>query len=177
MVLVSARSGDVEPLTLKGLQQNSASRWRWSDHLVSDDIMDLVRRDTDRGLSISKRARYHVPREEINLNPAAGKRKRQTRVVRLKVAIRLFFWPWWRRARPVQRGYSVLRVVQAVPLRLLCLFGYSTHASRLCPPERTLNYGRQNRWRAVDWENFGGGRKTDAGVLYGVGQAATIQQS
>ena len=53
----------------------------------------------------------------------------------------------------------------------LALFGASvvgqgTHASRLCP-ERTLNYRTlKNRWRAGLGKP--GGRKTDAGVLYGV---------
>ncbi|STG55450.1 siroheme synthase [includes: uroporphyrinogen-III C-methyltransferase; precorrin-2 dehydrogenase;sirohydrochlorin ferrochelatase] [Escherichia coli] len=59
------------------------------DRLVSDDIMNLVRRDADR-VFVGKRAGYHcVPQEEINqiLLREAQKGKR---VVRLKAAIRLF---------------------------------------------------------------------------------------
>jgi uroporphyrin-III C-methyltransferase/precorrin-2 dehydrogenase/sirohydrochlorin ferrochelatase len=51
------------------------------DRLVSDDIMNLVRRDADR-VFVGKRAGYCVPQEEINqilLREAQGKR-----VVRLK---------------------------------------------------------------------------------------------
>ncbi len=47
---------------------------------------------------------------------------------------------------------------------LLCLFGYSAHASRLCP-ERTLNYWTLKTGGELDWENRR--QKTDAGVLYG----------
>lgn len=58
------------------------------DRLVSDDIMNLVRRDADR-VFVGKRSGYHcVPQEEINqilLREARGGK----RVVRLKVAIRL----------------------------------------------------------------------------------------
>ncbi|WP_264768650.1 SAM-dependent methyltransferase, partial [Klebsiella pneumoniae] len=75
--------GDAGLLTLKGLQQIQQADIVVYDRLVSDDIMNLVRRDADR-VFVGKRAGYHcVPQEEINqiLLREAQKGKR---VVRLK---------------------------------------------------------------------------------------------
>ncbi|WP_409258388.1 SAM-dependent methyltransferase, partial [Klebsiella pneumoniae] len=83
VVVVGAGPGDAGLLTLKGLQQIQQADVVVYDRLVSDDIMNLVRRDADR-VFVGKRAGYHcVPQEEINqiLLREAQKGKR---VVRLK---------------------------------------------------------------------------------------------
>lgn len=83
VVLVGAGPGDAGLLTLKGLQQIQRADVVVYDRLVSDDIMNLVRRDADR-VFVGKRSGYHcVPQEEINqilLREAQGGK----RVVRLK---------------------------------------------------------------------------------------------
>ncbi|RWR01786.1 sirohydrochlorin ferrochelatase [[Pantoea] beijingensis] len=83
IVLVGAGPGDSGLLTLRGLQVMQQADVVLYDHLVSNDILDLVRRDADR-ICVGKRAGAHsVAQEETNrlLVSLAQKGKR---VVRLK---------------------------------------------------------------------------------------------
>ncbi|EIB96937.1 siroheme synthase CysG [Pantoea anthophila] len=81
--LVGAGPGDSGLLTLRGLQVMQLADVVLYDHLVSEEVLDLVRRDADR-ICVGKRASAHtLPQEEINqlLVSLALKGKR---VVRLK---------------------------------------------------------------------------------------------
>ncbi|MGM1198678.1 uroporphyrinogen-III C-methyltransferase, partial [Klebsiella pneumoniae] len=83
VVLVGAGPGDAGLLTLKGLQQIQQADVVVYDRLVSDDIMNLVRRDGDR-VFVGKRSGYHcVPQEEIN-QILLREAQKGRRVVRLK---------------------------------------------------------------------------------------------
>lgn len=70
-------------LTLRGLQVMQQADVVLYDHLVSDEVLDLVRRDADR-ICVGKRASAHsVPQEETN-RMLVELAKKGKRVVRLK---------------------------------------------------------------------------------------------
>lgn len=80
---MGAGPGDSGLLTLRGLQVMQLADVVLYDHLVSDEILDLVRRDADR-ICVGKRANAHsVPQEETN-RLLVALAKQGKRVVRLK---------------------------------------------------------------------------------------------
>lgn len=83
IILVGAGPGDSGLLTLRGLQVMQLADVVLYDHLVSDDVLDLVRRDADR-ICVGKRAGAHsVSQEETNRLLVSLAREGK-RVVRLK---------------------------------------------------------------------------------------------
>ncbi len=175
VVLVGAGPGDAGLLTLKGLQQIQQADVVVYDRLVSDDIMNLVRRDADR-VFVGKRAGYHcVPQEESRHFPASSYLGQRALVRGSQIQ--------GAQALEVLRGLETLcnagipfSVVPGITAASGCS-AYSgiplTH--RDYAQSVRLITGHLKTGGELDWENLAAEKQTL--VFYmGLNQAATIQQ-
>lgn len=174
VVLVGAGPGDAGLLTLKGLQQIQQADVVVYDRLVSDDIMNLVRRDADR-VFVGKRSGYHcVPQEEIN-QILLREAQKGRRVVRLKGGDPFIFGRGGRAGDALRGGHPLLRCAWHYRrLRLLRLFGDPVNTSRFRQGVRTVT-GHLKTGGELDWANLAVEKQTL--VFYmGLNRAPAIRE-
>lgn len=92
VALVGAGPGDPGLLTLRGLQVIQQADVVLYDHLVSPEVLDLVRRDAER-ICVGKRAGAHSVAQDETNQLIVSLAQQGKRVVRLKGGS-VYLWPW-----------------------------------------------------------------------------------
>lgn len=175
VVLVGAGPGDPGLLTLRGLRALNEADVILHDHLASDDVLRLARRDAER-IDVGKRAGGSgTPQHRINAlmieHARAGKR-----VVRLKGGDPFVFGRGGEELQALRAHGIAYEVVPGITAALACAayagipLTHREHAQSL----RLVTVRRKDALDAIDWRSLAQERQTLA-VYMGVAMLGTLQ--
>jgi len=175
VVLVGAGPGDPGLLTLRGLRALNEADVILHDHLASDEVLRLARRDAER-IDVGKRAgRGGVPQHRIHAlmieHARAGKR-----VVRLKGGDPFVFGRGGEELQALRAQGIAYEVVPGVTAALACAAyaGIPLTHRELAQSLRLVTAHHKDSLDEVDWRSLTQERQTLA-VYMGVAMLETLQ--
>jgi uroporphyrin-III C-methyltransferase/precorrin-2 dehydrogenase/sirohydrochlorin ferrochelatase len=175
--IVGAGPGDPELLTLKAFRLIQNADIVFHDRLVSDEIMDLVRRDADR-VSVGKaKANHSVPQPQIHelMIKAARDGKR---VVRLKGGDPFIFGRGGEEVEALRDAGIEASVVPGISSALGCAASAGlplTHRDHAQTLTFVTGHAKSGDVPDLDWDSLAKPAQTVV-VFMGVGTAPTISE-
>lgn len=175
--IVGAGPGDPELLTLKAFRLIQNADIVFHDRLVSDEIMDLVRRDATR-ISVGKaKANHSVPQNEIHDLMINAVREGQ-RVVRLKGGDPFVFGRGGEEVEALREAGIEASVVPGISSALGCAASAGlplTHRDHAQTLTFVTGHAKSGDVPDLDWQSLAKPAQTVV-VFMGVGTAPTIAE-